>query len=93
MKCMPIYDCGTFPIRLAGMRPFQQSAFNNNVRQKLLLKANIVVTAKNLLRLKARVREITSRKRGISLDRMVSELSRYLRGWMGYFGLSSTKRI
>jgi RNA-directed DNA polymerase len=56
-------------------------------------KANIAVTAKNLLRLQARVREITSRNRGISFHAMVQELSRYLRGWMGYFGLSSTKRI
>ena len=56
-------------------------------------KATVGVTAKNMLRLKARVREITSRNRGVSFHRVVSELSRYLRGWMGYFGLSSTKRV
>ena len=42
---------------------------------------------------KDRVREITSRNRGRSFLFMLGELSRYLRGWMGYFGLSSTKRI
>lgn len=56
-------------------------------------KANLRVTAKNLQRLKDRVREITSRKRGRSFLFIVGEFSRYLRGWMGYFGLSSTKRI
>ena len=40
-------------------------------------KANIGVTAKNMLRLNARVREITSRNRGISFHQMVTELSRY----------------
>ena len=56
-------------------------------------KANIRVTAKNLKRLKDRVREITARNRGRSFHFMLKELSRYLRGWMGYFGLSATKRI
>lgn len=48
---------------------------------------------KNFDRLKTRVREITSRNRGVSLGRMIGELSRYLRGWMGYFGLASTKNV
>ncbi len=56
-------------------------------------RADIRVTAKNFGRLKARVREITSRNRGISFGRMIGELSRYLRGWMGYFGLASTKNV
>ena len=56
-------------------------------------RADIRVTAKNFGRLKARVREITSRNRGVSFGRMVGELSRYFRGWMGYFGLASTKNV
>ena len=56
-------------------------------------RAEVRVTAKNFDRLKTRVREITSRNRGVSFDRMVGELSRYLRGWMGYFGLASTKNV
>ncbi len=38
-------------------------------------------------------RAITRRNRGISMDRMIGELSRYLRGWMGYFGLAATKGL
>ena len=56
-------------------------------------RADVRVTAKNFDRLKARVREITSRNRGVSFDRMIGELSRFLRGWMGYFGLASTKNV
>ncbi len=37
-------------------------------------------------RFKKRVRELTGRQRGVSLTRMVEELSPYLRGWQGYFG-------
>jgi len=53
----------------------------------------IRLTAKNLAKFKARVREITGRNRGISMERMIGELSRYLRGWTGYFALASAKRI
>lgn len=42
-------------------------------------------------RFKAKVREITSRRRGISLERMVSELNAVLRGWLGYFRLARMK--
>jgi RNA-directed DNA polymerase len=37
-------------------------------------------------RFKAKVRELTSRTRGISIERMAEELAQYLRGWLGYFG-------
>ena len=37
-------------------------------------------------RFRRRVVELTGRNRGISLPRMIGELSEYLRGWIGYFG-------
>jgi len=43
-----------------------------------------------LERFKERVRELTGRQRGVSLTRMVEELSPYLRGWQGYFGHCQT---
>jgi len=45
-------------------------------------------TAKTLQGFKAQVRLLTGRSRGISLQRRIVELNRYLRGWMGYFRLS-----
>ena len=41
-------------------------------------------------RLKERIRELTSRTRGVSIERMAEELTRYLRGWLGYFGKCET---
>jgi len=41
-------------------------------------------------RFKDRVRELTRRTRGVSTERMAAELSRYLRGWLGYFGKCET---
>ena len=42
---------------------------------------------------KKRVREITGRNRGSSIDRVVSELRSYLIGWRGYFGFSETLSV
>jgi group II intron reverse transcriptase/maturase len=38
-------------------------------------------------KLKDRIRELTNRNRGASLRTVISELSTYLRGWLGYFGI------
>ena len=46
-----------------------------------------------LVRFKERVRELTSRTRGVSFERMAEELSRYLLGWLGYFGRSQTPLV
>jgi RNA-directed DNA polymerase len=44
-------------------------------------------------RFKGRVRELTSRTRGVSTERMAEELARYLRGWIGYFGKCETPSV
>ena len=46
-----------------------------------------------LARLKARVRELTRRTTGASLARIVEDLSRYLIGWRGYFGVCETPSV
>jgi len=51
------------------------------------------IAPKAVLRFKARVREITCRTRGIKVEKMAEELSRYLRGWIGYFGHSQTPSV
>ena len=43
-----------------------------------------------LTRFKVRVRELTRRTRGVSLETMVQQLGIYLRGWHGYFGFCQT---
>jgi len=44
-------------------------------------------------RFKAKIRELTSRTRGISMERMAEELAQYLRGWLGYFGKCETPSV
>lgn len=51
------------------------------------------IAPKTLLRFKKRVRELTKRNRGVSLERMVEQLSRYLIGWRGYFGFCQTPSV
>jgi RNA-directed DNA polymerase len=46
-----------------------------------------------LLRCKRRVRELTRRTRGISLQQMAKELASYLRGWKSYFGYCQTPSV
>src|SRR5229473_115612 len=51
------------------------------------------IAPKALLRCKQRVRELTRRTRGISLEQMTKELARYLRGWKSYFGYCQTPSV
>ena len=41
-----------------------------------------------LIKFKYHVRRLTSRTRGISMERCIKELTVYLRGWINYFGIA-----
>ena len=51
------------------------------------------IAPKAVKRFKERVRELTSRTRGISIERMAKDLALYLRGWIGYFGKCETPSV
>jgi RNA-directed DNA polymerase len=51
------------------------------------------IAPKAVKRFRERVRELTSRTRGVSIERMAEELTRYLRGWIGYFGKCETPSV
>lgn len=51
------------------------------------------IAAKALVRFKQKVRELTGRTRGVSIERMTKELADYLRGWKGYFGFCETPSV
>ncbi|MBI2681952.1 MAG: group II intron reverse transcriptase/maturase [Acidobacteriales bacterium] len=51
------------------------------------------IAPKAVDRFKERVRELTSRTRGVSIERMADDLTRYLRGWIGYFGKCETPSV
>lgn len=58
---------------------------------RLLSDGRLGIAPKSLKRAKERIRKITGRNRGISLDRMISELNSFLRGWVTYFRHAACK--
>ena len=51
------------------------------------------IADKAVARFKDRVRDLTRRHRGVSLDRMIADLNPLLRGWAGYFGFSQWREL
>jgi len=51
------------------------------------------VSPEAVKRFKYTVRQLTRRTRGVCLRRMVKELSFYLKGWIGYFGIAEVKKV
>ena len=51
------------------------------------------IAPKSLVRFKRRVREITRRAKGVSMDATMEELAPYMRGWRSYFGFCETPRV
>ena len=51
------------------------------------------IAPKAVERFKERVRELTRRTKGVSIERMAEELARYQRGWIGYFGRCQTLSV
>ncbi len=51
------------------------------------------IAPKAVLRFKERVRELTRRTRGVSIERMAAGLAQYLQGWIGYFGRCQTPSV
>jgi len=52
-----------------------------------------VIAREALVRFRRRVAELTRRTRGVSLERMVSQLTPYLTGWRNYFGFCQTPSV
>lgn len=51
------------------------------------------IAKKSLMRIKKKVREITSRKTPYPIEYRIEKLNQYLIGWCGYFALADTKSI
>lgn len=56
-------------------------------------KGKLVWTQKVQERFKGKVREIIRRNRGHKVKDVIDELQRYVRGWLGYFSISSTYTV
>ena len=58
---------------------------------RLLRDGRLGIAPRSLERAKKRIREITRRNRGISLEQMIEELNSYLTGWVTYFRYAACK--
>jgi len=67
--------------------PLQQCAF---LGFQIGQRGQAVWTAKALARFRRRVKEITSRNRGVPVQDVIRELRRFILGWINYFGISYT---
>jgi RNA-directed DNA polymerase len=68
-------------------RKFLGFSFSNNKEPQRR------ISPKAWLRCKQKIRELTRRTRGISLEQMTKELAAYLRGWKSYFGFCQTASV
>jgi len=76
----------------------QKSAVDRPGRRKFLgfsftAKAKRRIAPKAIERYKDRIRELTRRTRGVSIETMAGQLAVYLRGWIGYFGRCDTPSV
>src|SRR5512135_497805 len=67
-------------------RPWHRSFLGFMVKEEPAFRR--CIADKAVARFKHRVRELTRRHRGISLEQMIADLNPFLRGWAGYFGFS-----
>jgi RNA-directed DNA polymerase len=56
-------------------------------------KVKRVIAPKAVDRFKRRIREITGRAKGVSMETAMEELAPYMRGWRGYFGFCDTPKV
>jgi RNA-directed DNA polymerase len=52
-----------------------------------------VIAPKSLERFKRRIREITRRAKGVSIETTIAELAPYMRGWRNYYGFCETPEV
>jgi RNA-directed DNA polymerase len=52
-----------------------------------------IIARKALARFKQRIREITRRAKGVSIEGTIAELAPYMRGWRSYFGFCETPEV
>jgi RNA-directed DNA polymerase len=72
-------------------RPWQRSFLGFTVTDEPQPRRRIADKA--MARFKDRVRDLTRRHRGVSLERMIADLNPLLRGWAGSFGFSQWREL
>ena len=74
-------------------RPWKRKFLGFSFIGGLKTEFRIRIAKKSIKKFKDRIRQITKRNRGVSLEQVVNELNLYLRGWLGYFKLMETPSV
>ena len=56
---------------------------------RLLSDGRLVIADHSIKRMQDKIRKVTKRNRGVSLDQVIAELNEKLRGWINYFHLTA----
>jgi len=72
-------------------QPWERKFLGFSFTSRVLPKRRIAPKA--VARFKERVRELTYRTRGVSIEQMAGDLTKYLNGWIGYFGKCQTPSV
>jgi RNA-directed DNA polymerase len=72
----------------SAVAPVQERQF---LGYRILWDGRLAIAPRSLERAKKRIRQITRRNRGISLEQMIGELNSYLTGWVTYFRYAACK--
>ncbi len=60
---------------------------------RIMNDSKLTVAPKSIQRAKDKIRELTKRNRGRSIERVIAELNEFLRGWLGYYRLAETRSL
>ena len=96
MESVTRFITGTLRLRVnqsksAVARPWERKFLGFSLSSDPQPKRRIAPQA--VQRFRRRVRELTRRTRGVSHERMVEDIARYGRGWLGYFGKCETPYV
>jgi len=72
-------------------RPWERKFLGFSFTNEAIPKRRIAPKA--VAQFKERIRKLTRRTRGVSIEQMAEEVSQYLRGWIGYFGKCETPSV
>jgi RNA-directed DNA polymerase len=72
----------------SAVAPVQERQF---LGYRILGDGRLAIAPRSMERAKRRIRQITRRNRGISLEQMIGELNSYLTGWVTYFRQAACK--
>lgn len=74
-------------------RPWKRTFLGFTFTRSGRRSSRIKISERSIATFKQEIRRITSRTRGISIKRVISDLSQYLRGWKAYFRLAEARSV